>query len=77
MKSCQPKLFYNGVRDDRLAMEMLTEADITYIAVGPTTFESTPYIEYGYWRYDGIKGISRFIDAWRQNKLPSTELTST
>lgn len=76
MRNWQPKLFYNGGREDRIAMELLAKADIAYIAMGPTTFESTPYIEYGYWKYDGIKGISRFIEAWKQKKLPSIETTS-
>lgn len=75
MRNLQPKLYYNGRKDDQLAIDLLAEAGIAYVAMGPTTFEPTPYIEYGYWKYDGIKGISRFIDAWRQERLPSMQST--
>lgn len=71
MKCWQPKLYYNSGKQDKLALELLAKAGISYIAMGPTTVEPTPFLEYGYWKYEGIGGISKFISVWKEDRLPS------
>ena len=70
MNLLAPRMYFNGSQDDKLAMQLLTQARVPYVPIGPTTMEPTPYLEYGYWRFEGVKGISRFIEALANGKLP-------
>ena len=70
MKSFDPRVYFNGSQDDRLAIRMLNRAKIPFVPIGPTSLEPTPYLEYGSWRFEGLKSISRFVKAWNSRSLP-------
>ncbi len=63
--------------DDRQATELLREAGIPFLSLGPEAEIKTPYIEYGryhQWIFFGLGEIRLFIKKWQQNELPSFEL---
>lgn len=70
---------YCGVsisEDDREATELLREAGIPFLSLGPEAEIKTPYIEYGryhQWIFFGLREIRLFIKRWQQNELPSFE----
>lgn len=74
MKQLNPRMYFNGSQDDKLAMHLLAKAKVPYVPIGPTTLEPTPYLEYGYWRFEGIEGISRFIQGFASGKLPPLDV---
>ena len=63
-------LYSNGRKEDIRALEMLAEAGVTSLrTVGPVNDQQTPFLQYGMWRYDGIKEIRWFVDAWKSGDL--------
>lgn len=65
-----PKLYSNGGFEDKTAIILLTKADITFINMGPTSDENTPTLEYGHWRFTGLRGVEEFVSRWKEKKLP-------
>ena len=74
MKRLNPRVYFNGSQEDKVAMRLLAKARVPYVPIGRTGLEPTPYLEYGYWRFDGTKGISRFIQSYKAGKLPPLEV---
>lgn len=74
MFSEKPRLYCNTGEEDKNALQLLTEADIPYINLGPTSEEPTPFLEYGYWRFSRIQGIKEFIKKWQSEKLPPLDV---
>ena len=74
MNSVAPRIYFNGSQDDKFAMQLLAQAKMPYIPIGPATLEPTPYLEYGYWRFEGLRGISRFIEAFTNHRLPPLDI---
>jgi len=74
MPTGDPRLYANASHEDGVAIRLLVEAHIPYTNLGPIVGEHTPFVEYGYWRFQGIKGIAEFVDRWRANKLPPLDM---
>ena len=69
--SCQVSM------DDKGAMDLLKEAGIPFLLLGPEAEIKTPYLEYGryhQWLWFGLKEIKLFIKRWQNNSLPSFEI---
>lgn len=64
------RLFSNGSEEDRKAFDLLQKAKIPFANYGPTSEDPTPYIEYGFWRYQGLDGIKSLIFDWKNDTLP-------
>jgi len=70
----KPWLHANHSREDKEAIRLLQEKKIPYEDMGPSWELPTPFLEYGFWTFTGIKGIKCFVEKWEQNKLPPVEL---
>ena len=76
-KKVKPMLYYSTGEEDRDVRTMMQVSGVPYesegaIDSGPE--EPTPYLEYGYWRYEGKGEIEKFIKAWKKDKLPPTDI---
>lgn len=69
----KPWLYANHGEEDRKVVRLLREAGVPYEDMGPSCEISTPVLEYGLWEFTGLKGISDFIERWKNNRLPPTE----
>jgi len=74
MSTCRTKLYVNGGDEDVTAVRLLSRAQIPYVDLGPIEGEKTPFLEYGYLRFQGIQGIQEFIGQWCNKSLPPLDL---
>ena len=74
MSAHPARLYANGSHEDGIAVRLLVRARIPYINLGPVVGESTPFLEYGYWRFHGVKGVREFVRRWCLNELPPLDL---
>ncbi len=70
----RPRLYCNIGEEDKKALQLLMNAGIPYIDLGPTSEEPTPFLEYGFWRFSRIKGIQEFISLWQKKELPPIDV---
>ena len=66
--------FYEGIcceEENRKALELLRNAGISLATIMVKELEDFPHIEWGYARYEGLKGIARFVERWKKGDMPS------
>lgn len=63
--------------DDQEAFELMYHSGIPCNYYGPNPEELEPHVEYGYWRFSGIKRIKEFIERYKENKLPPLDMFNT
>lgn len=66
----KPWLYANHNREDKEAIILLRKEKVPYENMGPSWEFSTPFLKYGIWKFDGIKGIKDFIKRWKNGNLP-------
>jgi len=74
MSELEPRLYANASNEDGIAIQLLAEAGVPYINLGPVFGEETPFLEYGYWRFQGIRGIQEFVQKWKAHNLPPLDM---
>jgi len=74
VKKNEIRLFSNNREKDKEVFSLLVKEKIPFINYGPTSEEQTPILEYGYWKFIGIKQIKKFISDWKANNLPPLDL---
>lgn len=71
MKKITIRFYSNDTEESREILQLLMEAEIPYINLGPVSELQTPSIQYGHWEYHGLKSIKNFIENnWKTGKLP-------
>ena len=68
------RLYCNTGKEDKMAIDLLMKARIPFINLGPTLEQPTPFLEYGYWKFSGIRVVLEFIERWKNEKLPPLDL---
>jgi len=71
-KEIKIKFYSNNTETSRRILQLLIEANIPYIDLGPVSELQTANIRYGKkWDYYGLKSIRNFIENnWKTGKLP-------
>ena len=65
------RLYSNGLKDDREIFPLLHQARVPFANFGPVSEEETPLLEYGFWKFHGVKSITKFIEEyWKLGRLP-------
>lgn len=65
------KFYSNNTETSRRILQLLIEANIPYIDLGPVSELQTSNIRYGNLNYYGLKSIRNFIENnWKTGKLP-------
>ena len=69
--------FYEGIcckEENRKALETLRNAGIPLATIVVKELEDFPHIEWGYFRYEGLNAITRFVENWKEGNIPRLNL---